>query len=197
MNSGKDVIVDDNIAPILKGSELLTKTSHDVHYAFIQITTNTLVYVHHLVLGPRPEGKVAHHHNGNTLDNRRVNLSYVDRSVNNHNRVKPGGIIPYFGVSRRKSGRYRGTVSKDGVRKWTPSYETAEQAAWARDLLALKIYEHHAKLNFPENFYKYMRMLDHSLYIKRCSSCRVIRPSSDFNKGHCRCKLCRITLKAK
>lgn len=51
-------------------------------------------YVHDMVLetfvGRKPKGRCSRHLNGNSLDNRRVNLRYATYSENNYDRVRHG-----------------------------------------------------------------------------------------------------------
>jgi hypothetical protein len=48
--------------------------------------------MHAMIAGQPPTGKVVDHKNGNKLDNRRENLRFVSRSLNNRNRQKPTGV---------------------------------------------------------------------------------------------------------
>ena len=50
------------------------------------------VYLHYLIIGKPPEGKIVDHINGNKLDNRKENLRFITRQQNQYNRHKDRGI---------------------------------------------------------------------------------------------------------
>jgi hypothetical protein len=91
-----------------------------------------IVMMHRLILGA-PHGMVVDHINGNGLDNRRCNIRICSQSDNMKNqvihRINRLGIQ---GVSRAK-GRYKATITHDGVRAYLGSYTSADLAAAARE----------------------------------------------------------------
>lgn len=110
------------------------------------------IYLHRLVTGA-VGGDIVDHINHDGLDNRRCNLSVGSATENQRNR----GVIPshntsgYMGVVYRKDcKKWRGSVNEGGCRRWTSLFDTAEDAARARDALAREVYGDRAYFNFPE-----------------------------------------------
>lgn len=115
---------------------------------------NKRVYLHRLVLARklgREVGKNLHtdHINGNKLDNRRENLREVTPKLNSWNiNTKPSGVCGYRGVSRiQLSNNYRAYVSTGGKQIPLGVFATAEEAAYAYNLEAIKRRGKLAKLN--------------------------------------------------
>ena len=77
----KEVVVDDDVAGILKGKTL---NINEDGYAVVQIGTKS-VKIHQLILGSK-SGHEIDHINQNKLDNRRENLRFCKRSENMKNR---------------------------------------------------------------------------------------------------------------
>ena len=80
------------------------------------------------------------------------NLRPASTSQQNVNRKKSANnITGYHGVSRHKaSGTYRVSIQKDGKRNWVGQFDSAIEAAIARDAVAEKLHGKFAVLNFPE-----------------------------------------------
>lgn len=89
-----------------------------------------------------PRGMQIDHINGDTLDNRRLNLRIVTRKQNLQNRR-----------DWNKSG-FKGVNFITRTGKWrvifNPSFDTPEEAARVYDKIAKAVYGEHAFLNFPE-----------------------------------------------
>lgn len=62
----------------------------------------------HRIIMDCPEGMVVDHINGDTRDNRKVNLRICTQSINNRNRVGAKGIY------KHKNGRWYARAKKDG-----------------------------------------------------------------------------------
>lgn len=78
------------------------------------------------------------HIDGDTLNNQRANLEIV----------RDG----YLGVSYVAKGKkhWKATIRFDDKQKYLGVFDTAEEAAWARDQAAIEAWGVNAKLNFPE-----------------------------------------------
>ena len=110
----------------------------------------TTVYMSREIMGA-DVGKYVDHINGDTLDNRRINLRLCTNAENLSNRGKPrNNTSGYKGVvydkRRNKWYAYIGCESK-GFR--SKDFDSRKDAAQAYDKLALEKHGDFAKLNFP------------------------------------------------
>lgn len=110
------------------------------------------VRLHRLILNA-PRESLVDHKNGDTLDNRRCNLRLCTTSQNGANR----------GKSKNNTSGFKGVyfVKRDNKRPWSVyimakrkymyvgRYDTAEEAARAYDVAAVKHFGEFAGLNFP------------------------------------------------
>lgn len=108
--------------------------------------------LHRLVIGARP-GQIIDHINGDPLDNRLCNLRICTQSQNMMNR-RPNrkSSSPYKGVTFSfpdSSNPYCARIRIDGRKTHLGCFATAEDAARAYDLAALKHFGEFAHLNFP------------------------------------------------
>lgn len=89
------------------------------------------------------------HINGDTLDNRRVNLRVVTTTRSAWNtRGQRRNKSGYKGVSRDKNGRFRATISTAGKQRYLGCFATAEEAARAYDAAAFAERGENTCLNF-------------------------------------------------
>jgi hypothetical protein len=116
-NKGKYfAIVDDCDADLLsKNWTVSEKIASRTQYAHNSPTVSgrqKRFYLHQIIsarhLGPRPKNKVIDHINNNGLDNRRLNLRYVDNSTNVRN-AKP---------SKRNSSGFAGVTFSKKLKLW-------------------------------------------------------------------------------
>lgn len=104
--------------------------------------------MHRILAGATDEREVDHI-NGNTLDNRKVNLRLVTSQQNKMNqsvrRSKSGFKGVYFDASRNK---WRAKINLSGKQIHLGQYVTKEEAAKAYDKGALEYFGEYAKLNY-------------------------------------------------
>lgn len=128
-----------------------------------------MIYLHREI-AKTPKGMATDHINGNPLDNRRENLRIVTREENlQNNQGRENSSSKFIGVYRDKLNKknpWRTQVAiKDdsipcGFKKVSGGYyPTQEEAAYARDLVALK-YRPFARLNFPQNKEEYLSIIE-------------------------------------
>jgi hypothetical protein len=104
----------------------------------------------HRLITKAPKGKEVDHRDGDGLNNQRHNLRVCTTRQNSAN--KPGiarRTTLYKGV-HRKGNRYRARIKVNGRDVFGGSYRTQEEAARARDQLAIQHFGEFAWLNFPE-----------------------------------------------
>ena len=115
------------------------------------------IRMHQVIMNP-PQGMVVDHINGNGLDNRRCNLRICTRLQNawNHTRRKQqGASSPYIGVypCRRPPGKWYVKLQCDGATTYLGPFDSAIEAALARDRKAIELFGAYANLNFPRENY--------------------------------------------
>lgn len=107
----------------------------------------------HKVICPVPEGMIVDHINGNTLDNRKVNLRPATNKQNRWNSKKNiNGKSKYKGLSwdpTSKSWRVR--IVDDGRKIHLGKYKDEIEAAKVYDKAAKKYRGQYARLNFPDD----------------------------------------------
>ena len=103
-------------------------------------------YLHRLISNA-PKGKDVDHINGNTLDNRRVNLRIVTRQQNLMNsRPRRNGFKGVYWQSHRN--KWRAQIVFNGEHVTIGSFDSERKAAVAYDEMAFNLYGDYAKLNF-------------------------------------------------
>jgi len=106
------------------------------------------IYLHQFIAGTTN----VDHHNGNGLDNRRLNLRPCTRIQNMQNkRVPCTNTSGYKGVRRvQKTGRYKATITANKERVHLGYHQTPEQAARAYNDAAVRLHGTFARLNVIE-----------------------------------------------
>lgn len=105
-----------------------------------------LVLMHKLIL---PGDHQVDHISGDGLDNRRANLRACSAAENSRNkRLCWNSTTGFKGVSRRY-GRFQASIKKLDQQFHLGMFDTAEDAARARDAAAIELFGEFAKLNFP------------------------------------------------
>ena len=111
----------------------------------IKYSAHRAVWIMHN--GEIPAGMMIDHRNGIKFDNEIDNLRLASRSQNSLNRVTPGGVSGYKGVTLdSKTGRWRARATIEGVRTHIGMFDTEVEASAA--------YETAAKLAHGEFYYE-------------------------------------------
>ncbi|MGB6719894.1 MAG: HNH endonuclease [Terracidiphilus sp.] len=111
--------------------------------------------MHRLVL-KAPKGVAVDHINHNCIDNRKSNLRLATAAQNMANRRRmSSNTSGYIGVTTIKYRAFIQGAGPDGKRRHTHLgyFDSAEEAARARDREVLRIYGDFAHLNFPRSDY--------------------------------------------
>lgn len=122
---------------------------HEHGYAVASIGGRQ-VRMHRLIMG-RGASMDIDHANGDRLDNRRENLRLATASQNMSNSKRPvGATNPYRGV-RAKRRRWGASIYHLNRNIYIGTFDSAEEAARARDAVARELHGAFARLNFPED----------------------------------------------
>ena len=159
------VTVDPDIPPMIRGWGVCFKlTKREGHRDLLRVRLrkdgSDQMELSRFIMGPS-DVMVVDHRNHDTLDNRRANLRVCTRSENcRNNRGRAHKKNPYKGVCHHDHRKYnpnatgdkpwRAYTRIDGRRIWLGYYKTAEEAARAYDLFALKTFGEFAMLNDPQ-----------------------------------------------
>jgi hypothetical protein len=114
------------------------RTSHKKNKVYVvsgSITKNNVVYLHNFILDYVPiEGYEVDHYNGNSLDNRRENLSIVSRQENIDNaRVRCDNQLGIRGISYdKRKNNYKCDFTNHGSRVYFKHFNTLAEAAYCR-----------------------------------------------------------------
>jgi hypothetical protein len=91
---------------------------------------------------------VIDHINRDKLDNRLSNLRVITSKENSYNRKKNAtSENKYKGVQKRGN-KYIAVITKDGVRREIPGFNTEEEAATCYDMMAEEMFGNYAGKNF-------------------------------------------------
>lgn len=115
------------------------------------------ISLHRLITGD-PPGLTVDHKDRRGLHNWRENLEAMPHGVNLANRETSKGATGFWGVSTAPHDRYRARLTiygGDGVTKrvFLGLFDTAEEAARARDRAVIARYGLYVPLNFPADQY--------------------------------------------
>ena len=100
-----------------------------------------------------PDDMVVDHVNGNGLNNRKCNMRNCTKAQNSYNSRPRGGRSQYVGVTyRKRSGKYEAVIGFRGEKIHVGEFDSAVEAAQARDRKARELQGEFAYLNFPERF---------------------------------------------
>lgn len=95
----------------------------------IKNKNKSMIKLHRFIMN-EPKGKCIDHINGNTMDNRKSNLSVVTIQENLQNRkINSNNKVGYHGVSFvLLNKKYRGSKTINGERRYTKLYEKPKDA---------------------------------------------------------------------
>lgn len=162
LTKGYEAIIDDCDAErvlALKWHAAVGKMRSDyqpvyaVHTSSRHVVPRAVIGMHKFIMGA-PKGVTVDHRDRNGLDNRRHNLRVATYQQNAANQAESRGLHGFFGV-RKHGNRFwaRIDVGKKPICS-AVSYQTAEEAALARDVLAIQHFGEFASLNFPQRIAK-------------------------------------------
>jgi hypothetical protein len=153
LTQGYQAIIDDEDAERVFTRRWTAQTSvkrHNAVYAKSR-TLDGSIQLHRFIMNA-PTGMDVDHINGNGLDNRRINLRVATRSQNLSNIKTRRGKFGYLGVHQNVGGKFRAEVCRNyKTHRVSGSFYTAEEAALARDELAIRLFGEFASLNFEEH----------------------------------------------
>ncbi len=126
-----------------------------------QVTKGFHVFVAMAWLPDYDPSLQVNHIDGNKLNNHVSNLEIVTRSKNmrSYSAIRTDNKSGLRAVSKIGTGTnpwFGSAINGLGKRIYTKGYPTREQAAFARDILALKFGYTKEALNYPENYHRYM-----------------------------------------
>ena len=152
LTRGKFAKIDITDAPLVSQHNWFAAPDRGTWYAVRGGKVGPRIRLHHEITGGRVEGMMVDHINRDGLDNRRDNLRVCTPAENTRNRRTPTtNTSGYIGVSWMKRNRkWRARVEVDGARIHIGMFNSALDAAIARDAAAIKFHGEFASLNFPE-----------------------------------------------
>lgn len=130
----------------------VSKTQYAIHNFWCRFTHGNRGFsMHRLIMNPTDDFEIDHI-NRNGLDNRKENLRLVSHSQNLYRSTRRDNKHGFRGV-RMWDGKYKARVVVKGKEYAAGTYLTAEEAARARDRLALKLHGEFTYTNFPKEEY--------------------------------------------
>lgn len=155
LSQGAVALVDDCDYELLSTRTwFLTKGKSRWNYAGTNVPSkdrphgSTLLMHRHLVNAA--PGQFVDHINGDTLDNRRMNLRLCTNAENIRNMRIRGGSSRFKGVYLDKSSNdWRAQIMHNYKKQNLGNFKSEEDAARAYDAAALRLFGEFARLNFP------------------------------------------------
>lgn len=160
LTQGQVAIVDDEILEYLLEKKWYAdwkkRSIGRVFYAVNKSRNAPRIAMHRYVMeyyGHDIANLMVDHINGNTLDNRYVNLRVCTNQQNQQNRKMKhlGSHSKYKGVSKKYK-KWAASITISGKKIHIGMYFTEEDAARAYDKKAIELFKEYASLNFPEEY---------------------------------------------
>lgn len=156
LSRGKETIVDDDVYEWASKHNWSVTGFENYFYAARKVTVSFKKFKHlrlHRVIADAKPGESVDHINGNTLDNRRVNLRVCTHAQNCQNRKKHvNGKSKYKGISwHKRMKRWTAHINKSDGLCYLGAFIIEEEAAKAYDRAAIETYGEFARLNFPQD----------------------------------------------
>jgi hypothetical protein len=144
------VVIDDEDFEKVKNYKWYPNRDHKRNNFYsVSSKQNKKIIMHRIIIDAK-EGEIVDHINGDTLDNRKANLRICNHSQNTMNSKKPikGITSNYKGVSLDQNKiKYRADIMHDGKHEYLGLFETADQAAIAYNIAAVKYFGEFARPN--------------------------------------------------
>lgn len=127
---------------VLSHDWYLNKSGYPFSYTAVYHT------LHRFLCGRQEKGMVIDHISRDKLDNRQSNLRVISAKENSYNRTKNSNSNnKYKGVQKRGK-TFIAIITKDGVRREIPGFNTEEEAARTYDMMAEEMFGEFAGKNF-------------------------------------------------
>lgn len=152
LTQGKVAIVDDCDYEYLSQFRWHAQQTHNIWYAvrsLPRVDGKQKAELMHRIILDAPKGSDVDHIDGDGLNNQRGNLRVASRAQNLWNRRRSArNTSGYTGVSWDKGiGKWTAYISEGGKTRHLGCFATAEEAAVARNSVAIQIYGEFARLN--------------------------------------------------
>lgn len=137
-----------------------------------------LIWIYHH--GDIPEGLYVDHVNEIKDDNSIENLRLLNNKQNNSRSKKPSGKGKFLGVEQNSSGRYAARIYHEDREEYIGTFDTAEEAAKARDERVLQLDGRYATLNYNDDIIKFIDLVMHKA--ERDTNLKTVDASQWQNK---------------
>jgi hypothetical protein len=127
---------------VLSHDWYLNKSGYPFSYTAIYHT------LHRFLFGRQEKGMVIDHINRDKLDNRLNNLRVITSKENSYNRTKNSNSENKYKGVQKRGNKYIAVITKDGVRREIPGFNTEEEAAACYDMMAEEMFGNYAGKNF-------------------------------------------------
>lgn len=144
------LVDDEDYIYLSKHSWIAANCPTNLNFYAQRQTNKKTVKMHRLIMNC-PADKQIDHINGNTLDNRKLNLRIVAHQDNAKNRRhQKGAMFPYKGImllARVKTKPYGARITVNGKTLFLGTFATIKEAAKSYNIAALEHFGEFAKLN--------------------------------------------------
>lgn len=130
---------------LLKWNAQKVKTTRSEKYYASRNIGKTKVYLHRYIMNC-PDGFCIDHINGNSLDNRKINLRICSYRENARNIRRP--VNGFKGVTKTKNGKWQAQIELDNTHLTLGVFTKESEAARVYDLAAAFLFKEYASFNF-------------------------------------------------